>query len=290
MKALRRSLVLLNSWSLIPRVLFFLVLCSPAQAAWDYSLGLGGRTLPQGGALSGELGYGKIFWGEKTYTGYKYGYLRPHATVQTTVIWNRADVGIDFFPISFAGITAGYAENFRQSQIDTINCQAVMCQGVVDSPYVRAKLLLGAGAFALGFGSELDFLAPWDGSRVFADESSALIGTQGGDTLWWNWVYGIYRFNDKFGVGPYFIAARMLQQGSQNDSESIFFRYTEKNLTINVGAGVYESDTRIRSFTAYATATLSVLPSVSLTLISAQEQTPPNSLNSGCTLASIANS
>jgi hypothetical protein len=231
-----------------------------ASTAWaqgglglDYSLLGAARLLPLGMAISGTAGYGVRVWGDSE-SGVLYGFARPYATFQTSLLVNRLEVGADLYPVSFFGLRVGGAESLRStSNLDTLDCSAVYCRGFVGTAYVRAQLLLGYRRFSMmGAFRASWFAAPSTTLPQFGDENSALAGNVPGDRMFSVELAGRYAITQAVSAGTFVSSDHMLGTSASNDFVTGFGRYAQGRMSYLVGAGGYQSSTQSWGFTCFA--------------------------------------
>ncbi len=236
---------------------------------WDLNLVAAGRSLPFGGAFWGESGYGHILWGsrenESGGTGWRYGYLRPFARFQTSVVVTRADVGIDLFPISLLGMTVGVADSQRfLTKAHTGDCVTTTCGGNLARAYIRAKGVIGFGPVFASLMSRIDFMSHPDKTKPFTEEGTVIAGNAGGDHSYSNEFAGGFRFWEVWSLGLRYSSSKMLGSGAKNNQEDLFVRWKKEPFTVFAGTGFYTSTTAARSFTVFALFQWTIWPSISL--------------------------
>src|SRR5690606_39253684 len=106
-----------------------------SQLSHDIRLGLNARTYPIGAQITGALGVAYPLWGATS--TWKYGYVRAGLNIGTSVVVNRIGGEIQFFPVSIAGITAGYDTGVRNFIPRWLDCNTFECTGRVDRKYLR---------------------------------------------------------------------------------------------------------------------------------------------------------
>ena len=119
-----------------------------AEGILDYSAGFGLRTLPRGTAIAAEVGYGLPIWGTiptppADPTDFLYGYGRPYARVQSSVVVNRFDFGLNIAPISFLSFSVNQGFVQRGTETATLDCTVLECEGTLYKTRVGAHLTLG---------------------------------------------------------------------------------------------------------------------------------------------------
>ena len=253
-----------NRFLFIP---LFLISVVPAQAsamAPDYSVAVGGRTMPLGAAVSGQLGYGYLLWGEKREGDFRYGYLRPALRLQTSGVVNRAEVSLAIHPISFFGFVLGHSQGVRYTDPYTVDCATAACRGGLQSTFGKARLVLGHDRFFAGGSSRVDYYVPSRRDRPFADETSSLVGKQGGDRLLTFDAFAGVWITPELAAGVLYRAERMIGTGFSNNHESAFARWKRGAWGVAAGAGLYQSSTQSRSPTVYGAIEWTGSPSIEL--------------------------
>jgi hypothetical protein len=209
-------------------------------------------------------GYGELLWGKRDHGRFQYGYIRPGARIATSAVTHRAEVILDLYPISFFGFRFAHQQALRGSDIDTINCAAVSCRSWLGSTSVKAQAAAGYGPVFAVATLRYAIFEPAVEDRPFADEVSALVGEQGGDNL--ASIEGVlgYSLDVTKSLGLYYLGERMLGTGNTNNQQSLFGRWKNGEWTYTLGAGMYESVTQPRGFTAYGIVQWSPLSGVAL--------------------------
>jgi len=105
----------------------------------DYSWVSVVRTPPFGAALRGEIGRSLPFH-EDAAIEYLRGYIRPHLALQSSGIVNVIAPAIDFFPVTFFGVSLGGDYIHRNDPILGLDCNTYECDGWLNSSYLRLSL------------------------------------------------------------------------------------------------------------------------------------------------------
>jgi hypothetical protein len=186
--------------------IFSVLIAVPALSqGLDYGAKIEGA-FPLGGGLTGTLGYGYLWWGEKYKGGnendttWKYGFIRPNLRAYTGLFVNRFETRLDVYPISIAGFTIGQAVAHRSQNNDDYNCGAISCLDILTRYFVETKFVAGTKDFFLFYGFRVDMLHSSDPHKDgFADEGSGLRGMGKQDWLLENSVivgtHGFKPFN-----------------------------------------------------------------------------------------------
>jgi hypothetical protein len=224
-------------------VLFFVM--SPAHADWDWRAGFGGRSLPLGAAGMAELGYGHLLWGEPGEGTFLYGYIRPLLRYQGLGLANRGDLALEVNPISFLNIRGGLRSRYRfLGSFSTLDCDSAICRGLLTSPFISGKMVLGARGVFFGFTWSWEKISLTDTSRRFAEEFSALYGAPGGDTLLGTEILLGSDIADGWSAGVLWQQLRMRSSGTSNDLKGLFARKKWDQWSGIFGCGAYESSTQ----------------------------------------------
>ena len=234
---------------------------------WDLSAGGGGRILTGelAAAVSATLGHGTVFWGQKTENHDPfYGYFRPYTQVRSSYFVNRAELGLDFFPISFAGITVGGSSTSRKIDLTTLDCSKLECHGELNRVFIRSKFIGGYDIFYALLILRLEHLSASPRTRPFGDDWSSLYGNPGKDTLGSIELSLGAQLPQNWGLGLQLEWMKMSHSRSRNDHESLYVRKKIGSCTITAGAGLYRSTTAVRGFIGYAFAEWEIWPSVAL--------------------------
>ncbi len=214
------------------------------RADWDWRAGLAGRSLPLGAAVLSEVGYGHLLWGEAGPGKAFYGFVRPFIRYQGVGLANRGDIGLDINPVSFVQIRGGLRSRYRiLGNFDTLDCETANCRGLLTSPFLTGRILLGWRDFVLMAAYGAERLSQTDPSRRFGEEMSSLYGAGRGDTLTLTDITLVYRYSPTWGVGAVFQSNRMLVYGSSNFFQGLFVRREWDQWAGLIGLGTYESST-----------------------------------------------
>lgn len=222
-----------------------LLLCLTALTAWakfDLTLGLQGRTLPSLGAeVYADSGYNLVFWGKKK--GPKdvlYGLIRPSIGVSSSGVINSVKGEIEFFPISFLGISAG--RQFIHSNYDFpfLNCDEVACEGEFRRNWVESKMVLGAkGWIAMG-SYKVDTLRGPDNSTPMADWRNVIIGEAGEEVQIEKKLIVGKMFSNKL-VGILAENVQFLGSKERKESYAAVYQFRHKHTSYMFGAGPFRT-------------------------------------------------
>lgn len=236
--------------------------------AFDYAVGGGFRTLPRGAAVAADAGYGQLLWGSHTPGGAAelYGFVRPTLHLQTSGVVNRTDVGLDVFPISILGFSASQGYVARQTKTDTLDCDVLECEGTLAKTRLASHLTLGYGALFAYWDLSREAQSLKSGRRTFAfgDESSALAGAAGGDTLWGSDVGAGLKLAGPWSAGALLSTNAMSTSKSNNTLSALFGRWAEGPWSATACLGIYRSSTQTPAFSAGLALSWTGLPSIAL--------------------------
>lgn len=152
-------------------------------ARLDYSAGFAGRNRPRSAWGWAEAGYGQTFWGEPTPGNFLYGFVRPWVNLGSIAVVHEAAAGVDFYPVSFAGIRLAKHRMLRNTESIYFDCTEYSCRGYLDRAELTTDVTLGAaGWFANGM-YRRDILLPGSKDRPFVDDNTTLSGKAGGDIV-----------------------------------------------------------------------------------------------------------
>src|SRR5690606_27276984 len=146
-------------------------LSSLVHAKLDYSSANLIRSFPVGLFTSGTVGYGFKLWDKTDVNPALYGYVRPSATIQTSGVVNQVRGQIDFAPVAFTNFYAGTAlVNRDYSELDTFDCQAVICRAKMIRQYVGFKMAMKVKSFFLMTDHRFERVKLSEKRGVFAEE------------------------------------------------------------------------------------------------------------------------
>ena len=145
-------------------------------AELDYNFKGTLRTYPTGIAATSEVGYGYKLWGSGDVM---YGYIRPGINIQKSGVVNYAGAQLDFFPVSFFGVS--YGKTYGKKDHDDFSgfdCVELLCEHSVEKDILKVSLVLAVKKFKLlYFYNQQDFKNK-TGFSFFAEEFSNLVGFQ----------------------------------------------------------------------------------------------------------------
>ncbi len=221
----------------------------------DYSVAMGARSFPFGGAVIGEVGYGKIIWDrtqEPNAPQFLFSFIRPSLRVSTSGIVQRFEPKIEFYPIAPLGISVGYLGQMRLADTGVgYACTTEVCRGYVGTPYMKMRAIFGAGPwFALG-SLRVGFVTA-AAAGPFVDEITNLRAEAGGDWLGSANITTGVRLGERWIVGADLSWEQMRTAASSNDAQTLFAKFSLGRWSALAGTGAYRDTQNGRGFTAYA--------------------------------------
>jgi len=219
-----------------------------ALAETDLTLKTTSRSYPLSGSLNLEVGHGVLIWGKpKPWYGYARGFLEG----ATAVTYNSGTVGLELFPISFLGVTAGveWAEN--ADDYKAYDCETYTCQGKFRKEFVQANFGLAAGpVFAFARGTIEDHVHRAHLPSNFVEPASGLVARGEGDRMK-SVVGGLgYEFNPTWRilyVGQY---NQMREVPGDGRMHLINLAYSKGSWAAVLGGGIFDSTLKKRGATA----------------------------------------
>lgn len=238
---------------LINSIFFFLLIVFPrnSSAQWDYGLGIGAQSLPMGGSAFFQGGYGQLLWDKTSVNPIYYSYLRPSFQFSTSGIINRGELALNYYPISFFGISLGHSKSLRLSNSKVFNCDIINCLGILHSNFFKTEILLGYDHYFVIGKFRYNFLSPSSTGRPFGDENSYLIGNATGDQLLaQDLIFGA-KLGSHYKAGISLSSKKMIHHGSLQQFKTGFFQMVRGKWVYILGAGIYESNVQKPGFTSY---------------------------------------
>ncbi len=218
---------------------------------FDYNIGSGLQSTPLGAAAYADIGYSQLLWGKKQPGGFQYGYLRPATKLQTSVLVNRAEFYVDFYPISIFGISAGTSITARNTDLYTgVNCTTTECKGVLSRQWIKTKLTLGYTNFYFVGSVKFENLKH-SSQNSFVDDMNILISQPKGDqTAILDITLG-YQWSDRILTGIHRSTVKTNRSHQQNQLLDFYTAYQSQGWKYLGGVGLYQSTITPLSPTAY---------------------------------------
>lgn len=233
------------------KILILLTLLpSIAFAQLDYSSTNLIRSYPFGLFASGTVGYGFKVWDKTDVNPAMYGYIRPSATIQTSGPVNQARAQIDIAPVAFTNFYAGTAiVNRDYNELDTFDCQAVICRAKMLRQYVGFKMALKYKSIFLMTDHRFERVKLSEKRGLFAEEMGTLIGAGGDDVLRINQLVLGYEVSEKWSAGAMLVANAMEKFRNSSRMQLGFVRHQMGRWNILAGAGTFHTRTNSDVFT-----------------------------------------
>lgn len=227
--------------------LLFLPLVVAAKL--DYSSANLIRSYPVGLFASGTVGYGFKVWDKTHINPALYGYVRPSATIQTSAVVNQARAQLDIAPLSFMNFYVGSAlVNRDYNDLDTFDCQNVICRAKMVRQYVGFKMALKVKSFFLMTDHRFERIKLSEKRGVFAEEMGTLLGSNGNDVLRVNQLILGHELNQRWSVGGLVIANAMEHFVNSTRMQMGFLQHKIGRWSILGGAGAFHTRTNSNVF------------------------------------------
>lgn len=208
-------------------------------APWDYSMSSLMRSFPSSFYVNGTVGRGYNIWGSGEVMR---GYIRPSATVQSSIFINTAKVQLDFFPISFIGAYAGKARvNRDYDKFQTFDCDVVICRGILSRTYYGAKMALALGPIFLMNDARIEKVEMRDKEGIFAEEQGTLLAQSGHDYLYSNLALLGVNFGTTWSGGVLSNYSRMKFYPNDTLMNILFTQYKSGPYSILGGPGYFRT-------------------------------------------------
>ncbi len=183
-------------------ILSVLLLSTNTWALADYGFTSLFRSFPLGAFVHANYGQSIIFWGKAGTKNPLYGYARTEGSFRTSGVINATTARVELFPISIVGVYAGRSFQVRNSnELDTFNCDVVVCDGKVERNFIGIKAAIGA----FGFFAMLDFkqirVNMKNHTGIFADESVTLLARSGNDVADTRIITAGYSISENYKIG-----------------------------------------------------------------------------------------
>lgn len=226
------------------------VLPSLGQAQIDYSSANLIRSYPFGLFFSGTVGYGLKVWDKTDKNPALYGYVRPSATVQNSGPVNQVRGQIDLAPIAFTHFYAGTSFVNRDfNDLDTFDCDVVVCRAKMLRQYVGAKMALKYKQFFLMTDHRFERVKVSEKRGIFAEEMGTLLAAPGQDVLRTNQLILGYELGEKWAVGGLVVASAMEKLVNSTHMQLGFVQHKMGKWTLIGGAGTFHTRTSSDVFT-----------------------------------------
>ncbi len=213
------------------------------------------RTYPTSGSAELNARHEFILWDQRSDAKWKYGFVQPKVAVATHGL---AEAGLNFYPISILELGAAYSTTSRYYKTKPFDCDAYVCQGVVQRHRTTVRLVGGKEFETFKLMALATYhrirLSNADNSKPMVDEVEVLAAMPGSDTLEsTSLMLGASR--EEKTLALYFKKGRMLDAKTENDAQYVIYRQKMDGYTLQGGVGRYASDFHDPGFSAIAGAT-----------------------------------
>ncbi len=213
----------------------------------DYDVRASLRGYPSGIAVQSDIGYGQKLWGKDDVM---YGYIRPGINLQSSAVVNYAGAQLDFYPISFFGVSVGKTYGNRSyDDFQGFNCQELSCENSIEKTHLAINLALAYKKVKfINFYKKQDFDNKTPGS-FFAEEFSNLVGFEG-DKLATNASILGYDINKNLMIAYLHMYNKMENTNQRSRMNLILGNYKKGQFTYQVGAGNFYNRNSKNHFSA----------------------------------------
>ena len=202
----------------------------------DYDLRATVRSYPRGLAFQSDVGYAQKIWGNDDVM---YGYIRSGLNLQSSVVVNYLGAQVDFYPISFLGISFGKTLGHRDyDEFQGFNCETLSCTNSIEKTHLGVNLALAYKNLKfINFYKKQDFKNKTPG-EFFAEEFSNLVGFED-DELVTNVSLLGYDINSKLMVGLLHMYNKMDKTSQRSRMNLFLANYTSGAFTYQLGLGEF---------------------------------------------------
>lgn len=198
-------------------------------------------TNPSGVLFSGTIAYNQKIWDKSSDQFWQYGYIRPVLNYDTSILVNSGSFELQFYPLSFFGISAGTFYSKREvNTIEDFDCEALSCKGSLYKNYYRLDLGLGFNNILSKVVYQKDFYETHDTDKDMGEFGTVLILPQGSSQMERKILFLGYKISDRANVGYLGLRYSVQSASSQADYAVINYKYDKMNWTAGVGA--FQSD------------------------------------------------
>jgi hypothetical protein len=246
-------------------IILFSALTAFSATKFDLSAGMQGRSLPSIGAeLYAESGFNQLIWGKrKEPRDVLYGMIRPNLAVSTSGVINSIKGEIEFFPISFLGISAGRQIIHSNYDFPFFNCKEVVCQGEFVRNYVEGKTVLGYQGWVAMFNYRVDTLRSPEKDRPMADWRHVIVGDPG-EEVQIEKKFLVGKIWDKNLLGILGENVQFLGSRERKESFAAVYQLRREETSFMYGAGVFHSSQQPMGVILYFRIHYQALPSLKL--------------------------
>lgn len=223
-----------------------IVRAETGKSGFDYEAWGSAQSYPLGGLLYARAGYGQLLWqneDQEAETPWQFGYIRPYAELNIAGVLNRGAVGLEIFPVSIFGITAGSGYSHRNATyFQDFDCGTdVMCNEGLQYSFLQARAIGAYKDFLLVVTGKYEAFRANKSDLPFYEEMSYLVGNPGKDDLKTLQALAGYKLSDLWTVGTLGIFQNFIHSESNNSQVFAFARYKEGFWTGDLGLGHYKS-------------------------------------------------
>ena len=213
----------------------------------DYDLRLASRSYPQGIAAQSDIGYGYKLW-EKDKV--MYGYLRPGLNFQASGVVNYAGAQLDFYPVSFIGISYGKTYGHRSfDEFQGFDCQSISCENSIEKNHLGVNIALSYKNIKLiNLYKKQDFSNETPG-QFFAEEYSNLVGFED-DELTTNVTLLGYQLTEKLLIGFFHMYNKMERTNQISRARLLMGNFTSGDFVYQAGIGAFENRNKVDHLSA----------------------------------------
>ncbi len=253
--------------------LFFLNLSSAAMIDYNGSTGL--RWLPKSAGVWGGVGANFGLWGVADAGsggggsgasgggsgsgggvgaggGVFYGYFRPVLKASSSVTVNQLQLELNFFPVSFFGVSTSAQTSYRAKNFDDLPCAQYLCTGNVMTEDFKIHLILGYERWFMLSQTQFAWVEMGDKSTDFIDENTMILNHRSGDRNLYSEISVGYKLDARWNAGVNLWDGRTVEAVNSNRHRSVFLSYKrDENLSYVGGVGFYESTLQSRDVTFY---------------------------------------
>lgn len=220
---------------------------------FDSQAGVIARNYPIGARASVTGGYTATLWADDPLPdpdpevfapvpAWRYGYVRPVISLDSSYVISRGSAEVEFFPISVFGLAAGTSVASRGGfDFPDFDCERISCDGTLRKKHLRSQLVLGAGGWSFLWKNRIDWFEAGSAARPFLDDLSNLVARPGRDELRSATAALGYRLNGRWMTGLAVDLQKFSGSGSHNQGTYWILNGRSRAWRALAGAGVYRS-------------------------------------------------
>lgn len=246
---------------------FLLFFINFLSAQTDAIVGTQARTFPMvGGEVFSEVGHGLQLWGPKVLPERPspfYGFIRPSLGIASSAVINSFKGEIDFFPVSFFGVTGGYSQVYSDFDFPFFDCTKIHCRGRTEKRYIEGKLALAHKGYVFLSTYKRDKMQFSRNDLPFGDFRRVIAGENGRDEQEeLRVVLGKKDAKRMLGIVTEWIRFRL--SGEQAHSTFFLVQRNKVESNLMLGAGVFSSDRMGMGPVIYLRYSFILLPSIKI--------------------------